>query len=255
VLALGVAASARADPVPASALTALESDKPRVRVAAIVAVGKSDDPNARRYLEAMLTDQEAAVRAAAAAALEKRGDTDAIAALEPLSSDKSALVQKVAKRALAALRAREANAKAAASVVQIGPVAVHVGDARDFSGRVTPAHLARFTAAMKSALANQAKLAVDAQAAPAAGYGLLLSIRSVVEAVEGATSFVQVKCELTLVKLPENALRLQSAATTGAGIEGVLDAKLKDELIGDAIDACAPELAKDFVEYAMNRTR
>lgn len=247
--------SARAEALSSTVLAGLEHEKPRLRIAAIVAVAKSDDENARRYLEGMLADKEPSVRAAACEALMKRGDPLAIPAIEALVDDKSPLVQKVRKKALAAL--------AKASSTKAGPTAsgrrvlADLSEASDGSGKAAPGIVDRLRANVATALAAESKLAVDVKnEKQKEGFGLKLRTKSIEEQVQGNAVVVLVKCEMTLVKLPENALRLQSVATAGAGLEGdTLTDRERADLQRDAVDACAPELAKDFVEYALTRAR
>lgn len=254
-LLIGLADGARAEALSSTVLAGLEADKPRLRIAAIVAVAKSDDENARRYVEGMLADKDASVRAAACEALMKRGDPAAIPAIEALVDDKSPLVQKVRKKALAALAK---STQAPAGAVSSGRrVLADLSDATDGSGKAAPGIVERLRANVAQALSTESKLAVDVKNEKQRdGFGLKLRVKSVEEQVQGAAIVVLVKCEMTLVKLPENALRLQSVATAGAGLEGdALTDRERADLQKDAVDACAPELAKDFVEYALTRAR
>jgi hypothetical protein len=243
-----------AEPVSSTVLVGLESDKPRVRIATIVAISKSGDENATRYLLGMLSDADATVRAAACEALMKRGDVTALPAIRALDGDKSGLVKKVAKKAVTEL---EKSAKNSGVVVPSGRlVLADVSEATDGSEKAAPGVVDRLREGVKSALAAESRVVFDVRdTKQKEGFGLKLRIRSIDESVQDGVSVVSVKCEMTLVKLPENALRLQSTATAGAGIEGALTDRYRAELQRDAVDACAPELAKDFVEYALTRAR
>ena len=59
LLVLMLAAGAHAEGLSLKVLTGLESKRPRVRIAAVVAVQKSGDKKARRILEGMLGDRHA----------------------------------------------------------------------------------------------------------------------------------------------------------------------------------------------------
>jgi hypothetical protein len=246
--------AALAEPLSPTVLAGLDSDKPRIRIAAVVAIGKSDDENARRYLEGMLGDTDDTVRAAACESLMKRGDATALPALRALLDDKSSLVKKLAKKAVTAL---EKSAKKSGVVVPTGKLVVaDLSDATDGSGKAADGIVERLRVGVKTALANEARVVVDVRdTQQKQGFGLKLRIRSIDETAQDGATIVSVKFEMTLVKLPENALRLQSTATAGAGIEGELNDRYRAELQRDAVDACAPELAKDFVDYALTRAR
>jgi hypothetical protein len=60
---------------------------------------------------------------------------------------------------------------------------------------------------------------------------------------------------MTLVELPGKILRLTSSATAAAGVDGEIPPSMEKELATDAINACAPSLAKDFIDYAQQRIR
>jgi hypothetical protein len=249
-----MAGSLFAEPVSPTVLAGLESEKPRVRIGAVVAIAKSDDENARRYLEGMLRDSDDTVRAAACEQLMKRGDPTALPAVRALVDDKSALVKKIANKAIAAL---EKAAKKSGVVVPPGKlVLADISDATDGSEKAAPGIVERLREGVKAALTTETRVPLDVRDTKQKdGFGLKLRIRSIDESVQDGVTIVSVKCEMTLVKLPENALRLQSTATAGAGIEGTLTDRDRAELQRDAVDACAPELAKDFIEYALTRVR
>jgi hypothetical protein len=252
--------AAAAEGLSIKVLMGLESDSARVRVASVVAVQKSGDKKARRILEGMLGDKDKRVRAAAAEALGKLGDPQARAALEEASKDKEKIVRRavdIALKALAAAAAPDDQLKAPAPARPTGPaVTVDIPVAEDLSGAGSGEHLRLLRQQVIAALRDNAKIPVDVHMGGAKkGYGLWLRIRSIGERKDGPATFVDVRCEMTLVALPSQALRLSSSATAGAGIEGALSPSLKGELIVDGIKACAPALAADFVDYAHSRAR
>jgi hypothetical protein len=135
-------------------------------------------------------------------------------------------------------------------------VLADISDATDGSEKAAPGIVERLREGVKAALTTETRVPLDVRDTKQKdGFGLKLRIRSIDESVQDGVTIVSVKCEMTLVKLPENALRLQSTATAGAGIEGTLTDRDRAELQRDAVDACAPELAKDFIEYALTRVR
>ena len=82
-----------------------------------------------------------------------------------------------------------------------------------------------------------------------------LVIRSIKQRADGPNTFVDVKCELTLVDMPQNILRAALATTASVGVAGPVGKKLENELAHDAVNACAPELADDFVAYVKEHSR
>lgn len=265
ILVCTFAFAAAAEGLSIKVLMGLESKSARVRVASVVAVQKSKDKKARRILEGMLGDKDRRVRAAAAEALGKLGDPQARAALEKAAKDKSKIVRKAATRALKALAAsdtaRVASVKPTAAPRRAtGPsVAVDIPVAQDLSGDANGQLLRLLRQQVIAALRDNPKIPVDVSMGGAQkakkGYGLWLRIRSIGERTDGPATFVDVRCEMTLVAMPSKALRLSSSATAGAGVEGKVNAALKRELIVDGIKACAPALATDFVDYAHSRAR
>lgn len=219
---------------------ALVSSSPKVRIVAVSGVAKTKDPQARILLESMLKDPDAAVRAAVVEGLGRVGDPAAVPALQALSSDGDATVQAVLKRVLPGLEAQRIN--------------IYLAGAEDFSGK-GGAGAAKLFAETKKAL--EKKLGpgfVIHDDKTKKGYGANpLAIRSVGQHQEDGNSFVDVKCELTLVEMPGNILRAALSSTASAGVGGKISAKLEQELVGDAVNACAPELADDFASYVKER--
>lgn len=264
------AAPVRAD-LPPKVLVALEDKRVRVRITAVVAVSKSGDKRARRILEGMLGDPDDGVRAAAAEGLERLGDPAARPALEKLRKDKSPLVRKMVDRALAALAAPapdalaepsaaapdEAGVAPAPAAVPAGPrVTVEVTAVQDLSGALPEDVKRLLHDEVKAAIGKSPRIqATVVEKGATEGYALQLRVRSVKEAKQGEVSLLEVRCEMTLLALPQNALRLSSRATAGAGVEGSLHDALRAELLRDGVKACAPELAQDFVDYAATRAR
>jgi hypothetical protein len=84
-----------------------ESKDFRVRVQAVLQLGKSMDPAALKPLVESLEDDNASVRAASVAALESLGDRRAIEPLKEHRLDRSAPVRNQIKTSLAALEAQD----------------------------------------------------------------------------------------------------------------------------------------------------
>jgi hypothetical protein len=232
-------------------LQALGSEKVRVRIAAVVAVSKSGADNARPILEKMLQDKAAPVRAASLEGLERIGDPKAIAAIRPLVSDKSALVKKIAARALKTLEAKKKVKARAAS----GPIIrVDLSDVVDESGAGVDGLAAMLRADMVRIVEADGRRNWQlVKGGKKKGYGLITRIRKPKPFKQGDVEGLQVRCDMTVVRMPGKALRLSLNATAGAGVKGKLNPERKPELVKDAVKACAPSLAKDFLDYAFSR--
>jgi len=233
-------------------LESLEDKRPKVRIVAVAAVAKSGDKNARRILQGMLGDKSEQVRAAAARGLGQVGDPKALRALQlAVDEDKSKLVRREAKAALALLQ--KAKPKSAAAG-QGGAVSVVVFPVDDVANTGRPELKTRLHDGVKAAIgASKKRQWAFTDDEKQKGYGVMLRIRSITEGKQGDVSLVEVKCEMTLVAMPSRALRVAASASAALGIEGALDPAMKDELVGDGIDACAPALVEDFLGYVLNR--
>ncbi len=228
---------------------ALSSNKPRVRITAIVAVAKAKPKGARALIEPLLQDKDPAVRAAAAEGLERLGDVAALAALRA-HTDPAPLVAGAVERAIIVLEAKEKQAAGR----DPNALTVSVPPPVDASGKVPPALLQRFGDGVRDGITAQKRLPVEVyDEVRKSGYGVRLSIRAVNEATQGPVHVLTVTCEMTLVQLPQNALRMQASATAGGGFEEALDDKMREELMRDGINECIPALTSDFVEYALAR--
>ena len=221
---------------------ALKSDSPKVRIVAVSNLASSKDAGARAMIEPLLKDPDAAVRAAVVEGLGRIADPAALPALESLKGDTDPTVQKVLTRVLPALEALR--------------VFVFIGKAEDFSGaggdladdlkKKTRAAIEKRLGGGFIIIGDDTKKAFGASP---------LAIRSVGTHQEGGNSFVDVKCELTLVDMPANILRAALSSTASVGVGGVITKKQQVELAHDAVDACAPELADDFASYVKEHAR
>lgn len=236
------AGAARAE-LPKKLLDGLASSSTKVRIVAVANVARSKDPAARALLEPLLADGDPAVRAAVVEGLGRIGDPAALKALSTLQADADATVQSVLKRVVPALEALVIH--------------IYVGDAKDLSGSTLPGLADKLKREVRSALV--AKLGpgfVMIDDPTKKSYGAApLNIRSVTRSKDGRTSFLEVKCELTLVEMPGNILRAALSSTAAVGVEGEISKKLEAELANDAIVACAPEVASDFAAYVKERSR
>lgn len=220
----------------------LVASSPKVRIVAAAGVAKTKDPQARGLLEPLLQDGDAAVRAAAVDALGKLGDPAAITALEKISGDSDATVQSVLKRVLPELKSSR--------------VMVFIGKGEDYSGGKQPLGemLRKKTRdALTERLGAGYVLHEDANVK---SYGASpIAVRSVGKRVEGTVTFVDVKCELTLVEMPGNILRAALSTTASVGVDGKVNEKIEAELARDGVSECAPLLAGDFISYVRERSR
>lgn len=229
-----------AKPVAQKAIDSLSASSPKVRIVAVAAVAKSKDPRARALLEPLLADPDAAVRAAAVDGLGRIGDPAALAALEAHRADTDPTVQTVLQRVMPALEALRLN--------------VDLGEVQDFTNGQVPGLMDELQKKVESALVKEMGGGISVKRGGVEkGYGLILGIRYVKQVKDGPNTLLEIKCELTLVELPGKILRLSSNATAGAGVEGAIPKRMEGELARDAIDACAPSLAKDFTDYAKQR--
>jgi hypothetical protein len=226
--------------VPAKVKKGLDAKAPKVRIAAIVAISKLKDPEARSLLERMLTDEEATVRAAAIEGLGKIGDPAALPAVARAAKDTDNPVADVAKATLSLLESRRTR--------------VDMSDIGDLSGKNYKGLTEMLEKGVADTVAKQGGPAyVLVKDQNGKGYGLGLKIRAIAQKQQGAVNLVEVKCDMTIIELPSKALRLASSATSAAGIEGTISPRMEEELSRDAVAACAPALAKDFLDYMTMR--
>ncbi len=220
----------------------LSASSPKVRIVAVSAVARSKDPSARALLEPMLRDSDAAVRAAVIAGLGNLGDPAAVPALEALRDDDDT-VKAVLARVLPKLEALRVH--------------VYIGTGEDKSGAGI-GDLAQLLAEKTEASVRQ-RLgpAFDVHHDPSKeSFGAAsLIIRSIDQHADGGNTFVDVQCELTLVEMPKRTLRGALASTASVGVAGPVSKKLMAELAHDGVNACAPELADDFVSYIRQHAR
>lgn len=220
----------------------LAASSSKVRIVAAAGVAKTKDPEARGLLEPLLKDSDGTVRAAVVDALGKLGDPAAIPALEGLSGDTDETVQSVLKRVLPELKSSR--------------VMVFIGKGEDYSGG-------------KQALGEMLRKKTRDSLTQRLGAGFVLhedasvksygaspiAVRSVIKRIDGTVTFVDVKCELTLVEMPGNILRAALSTTASVGVDGKVNEKIEAELARDGINECAPSLASDFVSYVRERSR
>lgn len=228
--------------VPAMLKDGLKSPSAKVRIiamASIAKINKGKDDEATALLIGMLTDPEASVRAAAVDAVSGRADPKVEAALAGLKDDADAAVRSLVAKRLAALDSKK--------------ILVDIGEAADLSNAGLTGLVALLQGGVEKALTEQLPAVAVRRGGVAKGYGLLLNIRSVNRKTQGGNGILEVKCELMLVELPGKVFRASYNATAGAGVEGELPKNMEQELAKDAIDACAPSLAKDFIDYAQQR--
>jgi HEAT repeats len=225
---------------PQKAIDGLQASSPKVRIVAISAIAKSKDPRARKLIEPLLTDSDGAVRAAAVDGLGRLGDPAALGALEAIREDADTTVQKVLLRVLPVLEKKR--------------ILVDIGEVQDITNNQVPGLMDELQAKVKAELERELGGAVTVRKGGVTkGYGLILGLRYIKQVKDGPNTILEVKCELTLVELPGKILRLSSNATAGAGVAGALPKRMEPELARDAVNACAPSLAKDFVDYARQR--
>lgn len=233
----------QAQPAPITA--ALKSDKPRVKIAAMIALSKSRKKYARPLIVKMLKDRDPSVRAAAAESLGILGDIKALSALRA-HNDVAPFVATHVERATVILEAKEkrqAGKNPNAKTVVVMPV-------KDFSKKVPKNLLDKLHNGFIAGLRRERAIPFDVyKTQRKSGFGAILSIGSVDEMRQGALNILTVTCDMTVVKLPQNALQMQASATAGGGFKSALNTSQKRELMNDGITECIPSLLGDFVDF------
>jgi hypothetical protein len=232
--------NAHAAGIPAKVKKALEATSPKVRIAAVVAISKSKAPEARELLEAMLADKETTVRAAAIEGLGTLGDPAALPAITRAAKETDSTVASAAKSTMMLLESRRTR--------------VDLSDVGDLSGKNYKGLSELLEKGVAETVAKQGGPSyVLVKDQNGKGYGLGLKVRTIKQKSQPGANLVEVKCDMTIVELPSKALRLASSATSAAGIEGPISPRMEEELSRDAVAACAPALAKDFLDYMTMR--
>lgn len=228
--------------IPARIKDGLASSSMKVRLIAIAAVAKTKDPDAAALLRPLIVDEAPLVRAAVVDGLAALRDVGSYTQIVALQEDKDPAVRASVKKAL--------------KVLDGAAIRVDIGDVADLSGRNFPGATKRLQDKFEAALGQLLRKDVlIARGGVDKGYGALLKIRAVTTGVTDGNGMLEVKCDMTLVELPGKILRLTSTAAAAAGVEGKLPVAMEPELANDAIDACAPSLAKDFADYVEQRRK
>ena len=237
-----LSASAASAAIPERMKEGLSAASVKVRLIAIAAVARTKDAEAPALLRPLLADEAPLVRAAAIDGLGALKDVSAYALIAGFNADTDPAVRKAVTKAL--------------KILDSVAIRIDIGDVADLSGRNFPGATARLQDRFETALKQLIKKdVIVARGGVDKGYGALLKIRSVTTSVSDGNGVLEVKCDMTLVELPGKILRLTSTAAAAAGVEGKLPAAMEAELANDAIDACAPSLAKDFADYAEQRIK
>jgi hypothetical protein len=242
--------------LPTKALIGLESEHKRVRIVSIQAISKSKDRRARRIIEGMLSDSSPTVRAVAAEALGDLKDEASTSALKKASADKSKIVRASALKALLTIQGGGKGTASQSTSNKSGTpsISTEVTLAEGSSPNVPQKLLTAYRKAVVDALRKNTRRRFDiSKSRVERGYGLRLSIQSYRVYKEKGASIVEVKCRMNLVRLPGNTLRLSAKALAGVGVEGNITPKDEAQFAKEAVAQCGPELAKDFVDYAISR--
>lgn len=236
VLAFWVAAGPASAAIPARLREGLAASSVKVRLIAVAAVARTKDAEAAALLRPLLADESPVVRAAVVDSLAALVDVAAYAVIAGLQKDPDAAVRTAAGKAL--------------KVLDNASVRVDIGDVADLSGRNYPGVTERLRDRFRLAVESDLKQGVVVgTTAVDKGYGAILKIRTVTTGMSDGNGMLEVKCDMTLVEMPGKILRLTASASAAAGVEGKLPAAMEPELANDAIDACAPSLARDFADY------
>jgi hypothetical protein len=218
----------------------LHASSPKVRIVAIAGVAKTKDEEARALLEGALDDTVPDVRVAALDALGVLGDPASLPVVQLLQKDAEARVAAAAVRCTTLLQARI--------------TLVDLGEVQDLSGKNVPGLRELLAVEVEKALRGKLPVGfVLRQGHVDRGYGLLIKLRSITQTRSGSERDLEVKCDLTVVELPSQALRFSSNANAAVGVESDITPRLEPKMAKDAVLACAPALAQDFIEYAKRR--
>jgi hypothetical protein len=203
VLILACAAVARADKVDDLSRAVLSDPSWRVRVQAVVVLGKLKDLRAVPALRGALHDGNDTVRALAAEVLGDLHAADAVPGLEALANDKSALVRSKAQAALGKLHGEEPP--------DDGSLHVQVGGVIIKARNVPPEIAARLKEMVERELRRTPGVTVVER-------GEAFTIDSSVTSLtrRNVGEFVEINCEVSYVvgKLPSRAMVMM---TSGGG--------------------------------------
>jgi hypothetical protein len=242
VAAVALAAGDVDAAVPQRLKDALRSPSAKVRIIAIGGIARTGDPEARGLLAGMLVDAEPTVRAATVDGLVALKDAASLPLLAGVMNDPDPAVRAVAQRAQKALQALV--------------VLVDTSDVEDLSDKSVPGLLPLLHDGFEKAFREQAPSGVVAQRGGVEkGYAVIVKLRALRRGVQDGNGYLEAKCDVTVVEMPGKILRLASSATAAAGVEGALPKGMEHELASDAINACAPALAKDVVEFLAKRAK
>ncbi|MCC6556466.1 MAG: HEAT repeat domain-containing protein [Polyangiaceae bacterium] len=181
----------------------------RLRVAAALALGKSQSPNARGALEKALKDPHPAVRAAAAAALGARGDAAAVPALQAaLGGEATATVRAQIESSVQRLSKKAPSAKVK-FLVSLGKFENRSGVKDTAIGGLlkdeTRAKVAQVPGI--ELLAEGADLAATAKSRKLPAFTLDGSVTQLAKGQSGADVTYSAKVEYLIRKMPEQALK------------------------------------------------
>jgi HEAT repeat protein len=221
----------------------LSSSSKKVRLIAVAAVAKTKDPEAAALLRPLLADEAALVRIAVIDGLTALADVASSGAIAALATDPDPAVRKAVEKSN--------------NVFELLIVRVDISEVQDLSGRNYANVTTRLQQRFERELGRLLKggLVVERAGSAAKGHGALLKIRSITNSTSGGNGVLEVKCDMTLVEMPGKILRLTSSAAAAAGVDGAMPKSIEPELANDAIDACAPSLAKDFADYIEQRRK
>ncbi len=228
--------------VPPSLRAGLHSTSLKARLLAITGVVKTRDAEAAALLAPLLTDPAPAVRVATLVALSTLGDPIALDAATLCVDDPDAAVRAQATTTVRALQKRVLD--------------LELGEVRDVAGLAPAGQMPRLQSAVDQSLRDALGSAVRMKrGGVTAGLGVKVTLRSLRQVVDNESTLIEVTCDATVVEIPGQVLRLTASATAAAGIEGKLTPALEAELAGDALQACAPVVAKDIADYVKKRLR
>jgi hypothetical protein len=204
------AAPARADRLDQLSHSALSDPSWRVRVQALVVLGKLGDPRALPTLEQALSDEHESVRGLAAQILGKMAqpdDTEAVAALEAASHDRSAFVRDRSEASLALLK--PGTGRAVAPTGRASGLHVEVGGIGTKTRNTPPELTRRLREFILRELARTPGLTIEGK--PLSGFLIDSAITALTRKTAG--DYVEVSCEVSFVvgRLPSKVMVMMTS--------------------------------------------
>lgn len=221
-------------------LQAVKDPRYKVRIQAAAALATSGDARSLDALLNLLHDPEALVRAATCDALIALGDPAALDAMQALFNDSDTLVRRRARLGVQTLHGLSRLQQTAKGSVQLDlPVDNSGGDFGDLA------------TVLRRGLEEKLRERSTALSTLRKRYRLLSQIRKVERYPEADGEVIEVHCDLTILELPSQALRLSNQVTASVMSAGLTDQVERRELAEAATEEAGRRLIEDFASWAL----